>query len=223
MILCIESTSHNCSVALFQGEKMHSFIEERSTTGYTHAEMLHVFIQCLLKDANLLSSDLSAIAVSKGPGSYTGLRIGVSAAKGLAYALNVPLISVDTLLMLTLDVSKLNASEVYMPVVDARRMELYRAHFDNALQQILPTEAAIINDEFYSVKDKNVLIFGEGAEKCSASLPSNYTVLEGVFPSSRMMGTIAHACYERNIFEDVAYFEPFYLKEFVAGVAAQKK
>lgn len=185
--------------------------------------MLHVFIQRLLKETSVLPKDLAAIAVSKGPGSYTGLRIGVSAAKGLAYALNIPLIAVDTLLMLAQSVANSYPSEVYMPVVDARRMELYRAHFDHSLKQILPTEAIVITEQFYTIHDKQVLIFGEGAEKCKDSHPLNYTLIDGVFPSARMMGALAGHCFANTIFEDVAYFEPFYLKEFMVSVPAEKK
>lgn len=218
MILCIESTSKNCSVALVRDGEVVRIREERGE-GYSHAEKLHVFIEEIILGEDMKPSGLRAVAVSKGPGSYTGLRIGVSAAKGLAYALDIPLIAVDTLGMMALQVAKEHRADVYLPVVDARRMEVYCGKYDAEGQAISETRAAIIEPDFYDVKDKKVLIFGEGSEKCISSLPANYTVLPDIFPSAAMMAEPASRYLEQGLTEDVAYFEPFYLKEFVAGGA----
>lgn len=196
-------------------------LEEKSD-GYKHAEKLHVFIQNLLQSNQVEAKDLSGIAVSKGPGSYTGLRIGVSSAKGLCYALNIPLIALDTLEMLVEHVALSHVFDYYMPVVDARRMEVYRGVYTKDLYPVLQPEAAIIDDSFYSIREKTVGIFGEGAEKCASSLPINYNIIEGIYPSAGMMVSKAYQYFKDNKFEDVAYFEPFYLKEFIAGVSGKK-
>lgn len=222
LILNIETSTTVCSVALADSGK--AIAQREINAGYTHAENLHVFIEETLREAGIKPRDLDAIAVGRGPGSYTGLRIGVSAAKGLAYALSVPLISVNTLLQMALSASQRQSDCYYCPMLDARRMEVYLEVFDQALHGIKPVSALVISEE--SVKqlqfDKPVCFFGDGMPKVKhllQSLPGS-TFLEGIHPSALHMAGLSHQSYRIGKFEDVAYFEPFYLKEFAGGTQA---
>ncbi|WP_343487529.1 tRNA (adenosine(37)-N6)-threonylcarbamoyltransferase complex dimerization subunit type 1 TsaB [Allomuricauda sp. d1] len=216
-ILCIESATTNCSVCIATDGKVIS-IKEENTPNYSHSEQLHVFIENVLKEADLAFSDMDAIAVSKGPGSYTGLRIGVSAAKGLCFALDVPLISIPTLESMAHQVV-LEVSEVIIPVLDARRMEVYSCVFDENHQEIRETKAEIIDSgsfkEFSSYS--KVFLAGNGAEKCQEVLPddSNFVFDTSIYPSAKEMAPLAQKKFEAGQFENVAYFEPYYLKDFV--------
>ncbi len=216
-ILCLETATTNCSVAV-ASEGNVIVLKEENTPNYSHAEQLHVFIKESLKDAALNFSDLDAIAVSKGPGSYTGLRIGVSAAKGLCFSLDLPLISIPTLESMAHKIS-LEDGEVAIPVLDARRMEVYASVFDNDHKEIRETKAEIIDkNSFKEYQDyKKVFLIGNGAEKCKEMLVSNknFAFDASVFPSAKEMCKLAHLEYAANQFEDVAYFEPYYLKDFV--------
>lgn len=186
---------------------------------FSHAEKLHPFIEEVIRQSNISFSDLNAVAVSKGPGSYTGLRIGVSAAKGLCYTLDIPLISVDTLQVLASS-AKAEENSLIIPLLDARRMEVYGAVFNNNFEKIRETEAEIIDENSFSefLKKGKTYFLGDGAEKCKKIITNkNAVFLEGHFPSSKNMVTFSTQKFNNSDFEDVAYFEPFYLKDFIAG------
>ena len=216
LILNLETATTNCSVSIAKDGNLLA-IKEHNTPNYSHAEQLHVFIQDVLKMASLRMNDLDAVAVSKGPGSYTGLRIGVSAAKGLCFALDIPLISIPTLSNMA---EQLKDSEMdyIIPVLDARRMEVYSAIFDNSLSQIRETRAEIIDQnsfQEYMSKGK-VLVLGSGAEKCMEQLVHDNVSFDiANVPSAREMGCLSFAKFKEKDFEDVAYFEPYYLKDFI--------
>ena len=187
--------------------------------GYTHAENLHLFIKDVLKEGGSDFNKLEAIAVSKGPGSYTGLRIGVSAAKGLAYALKIPLISVDTLQIMTNAVVDIKATETfYCPMLDARRMEVYTVVYDNKLNTIIDVNALIVDENSIGqYKDySKIYFFGDGMLKCKEILNKlpNANFIENIFPSSKNMVPISFQKFKESKYENVAYFEPYYLKEF---------
>lgn len=215
--LHIESTSTVCSVALSQNDTLIAL--EELNNGYTHAENLHLFINKVLKNNQLSPIDLAAVSVSKGPGSYTGLRIGFSAAKGLAYALNIPLISIDTLQTLaSLAKEKENQDVLFCPLIDARRMEVYSAIYDTHLNCIQTPTALILNEESISnfPKDKTICFFGDGMPKAKELLQSlnNVRFIEGILPSAKALVSLAFQKYTNKDFADIAYSEPFYLKEF---------
>ena len=178
---------------------------------------MHVYIQDVLEDAKLSFSDLDAIGVSKGPGSYTGLRIGVSAAKGLCFSLDVPLIGIPTLESMAHQADTQNFDFI-IPLLDARRMEVYSEVYNNNLEKIRETRAEIItSDSFnaYAVQGK-VLLLGNGAEKCTDVLEnSNFNFKSEIVPSAKQMSFLSHKKFENSDFEDVAYFEPYYLKDFI--------
>jgi tRNA threonylcarbamoyladenosine biosynthesis protein TsaB len=213
-ILNIETATKNCSVALAKnGETI--LLKEIAEQGYSHAEKLHVFIEEVVKESGLAINQLDAIAVSKGPGSYTGLRIGVSTAKGLCYALGIPLIGVDTLAVLAQAVSCDNG--LIMPMIDARRMEVYSAVFDKNHQKVKAVQAEILTEYSYAEVAETIHIVGDCQEKCRTVLTKNNFVFlpEIVFPSAKGMSALSYAKFQQNDFEDVAYFEPFYLKDFM--------
>nr|WP_299073781.1 tRNA (adenosine(37)-N6)-threonylcarbamoyltransferase complex dimerization subunit type 1 TsaB [uncultured Allomuricauda sp.] len=215
-ILNLETATTNCSVGISNEDNI-ICLKENNAVNYSHSEQLHVFIKEALEEASLSFSDLDAIAISKGPGSYTGLRIGVSAAKGLCFSLDLPLISVPTLESMAnqIEVSK---GELVIPVLDARRMEVYSVVYDSGYVEIRDTRAEIIDDnsfnEFSSYS--KVYVVGSGAEKCKKILKStNFHFNTSVVPSAKEMARIAFKKYQEGTFEDVAYFEPYYLKDFV--------
>lgn len=213
-ILNIETATKNCSVSLARnGETI--LYKEIAEQGYSHAEKLHVFIEEILKESQIDIKLLKAVAVSKGPGSYTGLRIGVSTAKGLCYALGIPLIAVDTLAVLAQSVSQKNG--LIVPMIDARRMEVYSAVFDHNHQKIKDVQAEILTENSYSEITDTIYIVGDCQEKCQTVLtkPNFVFLSEKVFPSAQEMSVLSYAKFEQNLFEDVAYFEPFYLKDFM--------
>ncbi len=213
-ILNIETATKNCSVSLARnGETI--LCKEIAEQGYSHAEKLHVFIEEILKESQIDIKLLKAVAVSKGPGSYTGLRIGVSTAKGLCYALGIPLIAVDTLAVLAQSVSQKNG--LIVPMIDARRMEVYSAVFDHNHQKIKDVQAEILTENSYSEITDTIYIVGDCQEKCQTVLtkPNFVFLSEKVFPSAQEMSVLSYAKFEQNLFEDVAYFEPFYLKDFM--------
>lgn len=213
-ILSIETATRNCSVSISRnGETI--ALKEIAETGYTHAEKLHVFIEEVLADAQITFKELNAIAVSQGPGSYTGLRIGVSTAKGLCYALQIPLIAIDTLEILA---NNLNIEKgLIIPMIDARRMECYTAVFNKNHQKIREVLPEVIKEDSFKDFEEDLHILGDGAAKCQAILTDSkfkfYT--DFMFPSAQTMSSLANAKFQNNNFVDVAYFEPFYLKEFL--------
>lgn len=212
-ILNIETATKNCSVSLAKnGETI--LCKEIAEQGYSHAEKLHVFIEEIVKEANVNFSEIKAVAVSKGPGSYTGLRIGVSAAKGLCYALQIPLISIDTMQVLA---KKANVDGLIVPMIDARRMEVYSAVFDKNHNKIKEVEAEVLTENSYQDFDQTVYFVGDCQEKCQTVLvKDNFKFLpEIIFPSANEMSKLSFEKFQNNDFEDVAYFEPFYLKDFM--------
>lgn len=217
LILNIETSTTLCSVALAESGKVISFRE--TNEGYTHAENLHVFIKEVLEKANLSTKDLNAVAVGSGPGSYTGLRIGVSAAKGLAYALRIPLIALNTLqIMASAAIQEKKSDVLYCPMLDARRMEIYTAIFDNSLNVIKETTAKILPDDLGFFKTgKPVCFFGDGMIKCKEVLRKipDSIFIEDVVPSATALAGLSHKKFLNQSFEDTAYFEPFYLKDFL--------
>jgi tRNA threonylcarbamoyladenosine biosynthesis protein TsaB len=218
IVLNIETATKNCSVSLADGGNILAFKELNEGT-FSHAEKLHSFIIDVLASARLEMKDLDAVAVSKGPGSYTGLRIGVSAAKGLCYALDIPLISTPTLKCLALQIPA-NTSEHIVPLLDARRMEVYSAVFDGLHNEVRETKAEIIDKESFAglLEQGKVCFLGDGAEKCEELIRhSNAEFIKGKYPSAKEMAVLANEKFNKTDFEDLAYFEPFYLKDFVAG------
>ncbi|MHA6279439.1 tRNA (adenosine(37)-N6)-threonylcarbamoyltransferase complex dimerization subunit type 1 TsaB [Salinimicrobium sp. CAU 1759] len=218
MILCIETATTNCSVALGKNGKLLALKEDYSNS-YSHAERLHIFIEEILKENELQAKDLSAIAVSKGPGSYTGLRIGVSAAKGLCFALDLPLISVPTLKSFALQV-KQEKDGFIIPLLDARRMEVYSAGFTSENRKVFDTRAEILTPDSFSkyLENAAVTFIGNGVEKFrNICNHPNATFIEDKLPSAAEMLILAEEKFQKKKFEDVAYFEPYYLKDFQAG------
>jgi len=218
LILAIETATTNCSVALFRAGVLIAE-KEHNTEEYTHAEQLTIFIEEVVKAAKINLQDIQAVALSKGPGSYTGLRIGTSTAKGLCYALDIPLISISTLKAMAFTMAKNHITDIYCPMIDARRMEVFSALFDKDNKEIRGVQADIVDEDTYAkFLDKEVLFFGDGALKCKEIINHKNTMfIEGVYPSARDIGTLANIKFEDKYFEDVAYFEPYYLKDFVAG------
>ena len=224
VILNLETSSTNCSVCLAKDGVILA-MKELNSENYSHAEKLHVFIEEVMNEAALKMQDLEAIAVSKGPGSYTGLRIGVSAAKGLCYALDVPLVSVSTLKSMASQLKSVDEDALVIPVLDARRMEVYSAVFDNHLNQVRETKAEIIDEQSFEeyIGSTSVHFLGSGAEKIKGIFNSdNLTFHLDVVPSAKEMALISFDKFKNKDFEDVAYFEPYYLKDFVLQTKKDK-
>jgi tRNA threonylcarbamoyladenosine biosynthesis protein TsaB len=216
-ILNIESTSTVCSVAL-SNKNVITGLKELSGS-LSHAENLHLFIQQVLESSKVTAEQLNAIAISKGPGSYTGLRIGSSTAKGLAFALKIPLIAVDTLQALSSQVVDRNSDDPLLcPLVDARRMEVYTAAYDQNLNEVIPVNALIVDETSKEIfnRGRELFFFGNGMPKCREILSTlpNASFVEGIEPSASAMAGLSYRKYLQKEFEDTAYFEPFYLKEF---------
>ena len=216
-ILNIETTTTNCSVALGENGIVVG-VKENNSSKYSHAESLHVFIGDLLEAHGWEVSDLDAVAVSKGPGSYTGLRIGVSTAKGLCFAQEIPLIGISTLEALSLQADL--EVDYIVPMLDARRMEVYTAVFDAKGTEIVKVEALVLDESSFSelLANARVAFIGDGVAKFQelCSHP-NAIMIEGKLPSATEMVGLSEQQYTAQRFEDVAYFEPYYLKEFIAG------
>ncbi len=215
-ILNIETATTNCSVSLSkEGETL--VLKEDYSSNYSHAECLHTYIDTVLKQAKVNLSDLDAIAISKGPGSYTGLRIGVSAAKGLCFALDRPLVSIATLEALAHQLKIEDGMIVAM--LDARRMEVYSAIFDAKYNQIRETQAQIINASSFDkyLNQGKVYFIGNGVLKTKEVINHpNAVFIDDRLPSAKEMAVLAYHKFKKNDIEDVAYFEPYYLKDFIA-------
>ena len=228
LILIIESSTEICSVSLLKNGKLLDTIE--SDEGQSHARLVTVFADDLLKRNAVKPDDLNAVAVSKGPGSYTGLRIGASTAKGICYAAHIPLIAVGTLEAMAKHVS-LNQSKYQIttdkplllcPMIDARRMEVYSMLLNTSGQILKPITADIIDEKFLKneLESNTVVFFGNGAPKCENIIKSpNALFLNGINASAKYMTELVWDSYNNKQFEDVAYFEPFYLKDFVVTVS----
>lgn len=213
-ILNIETSTKNCSVSLAKNGTT-VLCKEIAEQGYSHAEKLHVFIEEILNESQVAFDDLKAIAVSKGPGSYTGLRIGVSAAKGLCYVLNIPLISIDTLALLAHQL-KVESGWI-VPMIDARRMEVYSAVFNSNHKKVREVEAEVLTSDSFSNFEGTIHFIGDSNEKAKTVLTDSRFVFHEriVYPSSNEMSVLSFEKYQNNDFEDVAYFEPYYLKDFM--------
>lgn len=222
LILQIETATTVCSVALTKNGNLLAFkqLDERNI----HAEIITLFIEELISANGIQYADIDAIAVSCGPGSYTGLRIGVSTAKGLCFALDKPLIAIETLEAMAYGViteGKYAADDdiLLCPMIDARRMEVYTALFDMAGNRIKATSAEIIDEHSFAsmLKNNRILFFGDGAEKCREIFGdnSNALFLSGFANSATYLTQKAVEKFDKQDFEDVAYFEPYYLKDFL--------
>lgn len=226
MILCLETATKTCSVALCDRTGIISVVESHENK--SHATQLTLFIEELLKNANVRPADLEAVAVSKGPGSYTGLRIGVSVAKGIAYGASLPLIGIDTTRSMFNGI--INTAEesygtdktsLFCPMIDAKRMEVYYSLFDAEGKVIKGISAEIINDKsFHEIPESvKIVFFGDGAEKCINVTSHKNSVFDNDFVvSAAFMVKAVFEKFDAGHFEDVAYFEPFYLKDFIATV-----
>lgn len=192
---------------------------EEYDQNYGHSEKLHQFVNWALEGAGITLKELDAVCVSKGPGSYTGLRIGVSAAKGFCFGLDVPLIAMNSLEILA-QTQIDQGFDLIIPIIDARRMEVYTANFDGNGKMISEIEAKILDEtSFQEFGDKKIIFVGDAVEKSKSVLNfPNAEFIEGVHPSAKQMIALAEEKFIRKEFEDVAYFEPFYLKEFIAGL-----
>ena len=227
LILTLDTATKNCSVALSENGIVLESIDFNEGQ-FSHAEKLHVFIEDVCAKAGFSLQQLQAIAVSKGPGSYTGLRIGVSAAKGLCFGLDIPLISVETLEVLCRTyqmTNKVADSDFLIPMIDARRMEVYTAVYNQRNEKIKATEALILEpDSFDSFLNKSFCHFiGDGAEKSKTHyLRENTNFSSSTYPSSSAVSEVVERKFNQNEFEDVAYFEPYYLKDFLDGKKLKK-
>lgn len=225
-ILNIETSTSVCSVALSADGKV--LFDKVSYDGPSHASLLGLYVEEAISIIKEKKIKLDAIAVSSGPGSYTGLRIGVSVAKGLCFGYDIPLIGIHTLDILASMAIKLNKGAedcLYCAMLDARRMEVFAELYDAKLNVVREASADIVTDESYTqyLKKGTVCFFGNGAEKCKSVIDSaNAYFLKGVHPLASEMVPLAEKAYTENIFENAAYFEPFYLKEFQATVAKNK-
>ncbi|MCQ2959132.1 MAG: tRNA (adenosine(37)-N6)-threonylcarbamoyltransferase complex dimerization subunit type 1 TsaB [Bacteroidales bacterium] len=220
-ILSIETATTVCSVAIHADGTCIAVKEIQEQNA--HSEKLTVLIEEILQEQKLQVSDLSAIAISKGPGSYTGLRIGASVAKGLCYACSLPLITVDTLQAIALECkNKINIDSpenVYMPMIDARRMEVYTSQWDSNMNTLQETNALIVTEETNNIFDstKHYFLCGDGSKKCQETLKGkNISFINNIKATAKTIGDIASTMYDNKDFADIAYFEPFYLKEFQA-------
>jgi tRNA threonylcarbamoyladenosine biosynthesis protein TsaB len=240
LIIHIETATNVCSVALTYGRQLLSLRESRIKN--SHASVITRFIDEVLASSGREFSAVDAIAVSKGPGSYTGLRIGVATAKGLCYALDKPLIAIPTLQAMASGIreSAVGSREsgvgspqpaadeqtLICPMIDARRMEVYYAMYDTKGNEIRETRAEIIGSDSFSglFSDHTILFGGDGSEKCREVLKSNKNAIfiDDFEASAKFMISLAEEKFERKEFEDLAYFEPFYLKDFIAGKAKVK-
>jgi len=223
-ILQIETATTVCSVALAKDGEVVGFkqVDQRNV----HAEVITVYIDEILEAAGVTYGDIDAIAVSCGPGSYTGLRIGVSTAKGLCFALDKPLIAIETLASMAdgIIAEGIDANVSLCPMIDARRMEVYTAIFDAKGNVIKPTAAEIIDENSFVdlLQNNKIIFFGDGAGKCREVLGNNLNAqfLAGFINSATHLTKKAQEKFVAKDFEDVAYFEPFYLKDFIAGKKA---
>ena len=222
-ILSIETSTSVCSVAVHREGSivaLSQYFVEKS-----HSSILTPLIEETLQHSGIKIEDLSAVAISEGPGSYTGLRIGTSTAKGICFALDIPLIAVNTLLSMAHEVNLFNQNKALLcPMLDARRMEVYSLVTDADLNIIQETLPIIIDEESFkaTLAGNEVLFFGNGSEKCSSVIRSgNAVFLKEIHPSAKNIGALAWKAFEQKSFVDLAYFEPFYLKPFLAGKPKQ--
>ena len=217
-ILHIETATQVCSCAISCNNEL--VFNRESFASQSHSTLLGVFVEEAIKFSREMNIKIHAVSVSSGPGSYTGLRIGVSEAKGLAYGLNAKLIAIPTLKIMASMVSKqIDQTMLLCPMIDARRMEVYTSVYDSSLNIIEPTTAKIIDQDSFMnlLPDNKIAFFGDGAIKCKDSITHpNAIFISDIHPIASSMIDLALAAYKEAKYEDVAYFEPFYLKDFVA-------
>lgn|SRR5574344_928055 len=220
IILLLETATSVCSVALSCGDKV--IVQEETSVPNAHSTRLSLLIDQAIKEANITYKDIAAVAVSKGPGSYTGLRIGVSTAKGLCYGLDVPLISVETLKILYAATIEKYSSCQTLAMIDARRMEVYSAIYNSKGEEMKPLSADIITaeiyDEYFSNAEQTIVV-GDGMQKCKECFKdkTNLVFDSSIYLQAKYMASLAEEKYKAQQFESVAYFEPYYLKDFVAA------
>lgn len=225
-ILCLETATEVCSIALLKNDVVIAL--EENHEGNSHASQITLLIEAVMTKANIELNQLDAIAVSKGPGSYTGLRVGVSTAKGLCYALNIPLIAINTLHSLAQSLSSTinyQPPTLLCPMLDARRMEVYCLLLDEQLNEVEKTQAKIIDENSFAaaLSTYKIYFFGNGSSKCKTIIThSNAIFINDIKCSAKRMNTLVYEAFKQKQFEDVAYFEPFYLKDFVGTVAKKK-
>ena len=230
-ILIIETSTEVCSVALTEDGKLIDLIE--SAEGQNHARLVSVFTQELLSKNGIKPEQINAVAVSRGPGSYTGLRIGVSTAKGICFAAGIPLLAVGTLEAMARHVAvnrqqfgiRGNKPVLFCPMIDARRMEVYSMLIDDEGKILKPISAEIIDEAFLANEliGNQIVFFGNGSEKCKKFISSpNAVFVDKIRASARYLTELVWHAYQNKQFEDVAYFEPFYLKDFIATVSKKK-
>lgn len=225
LILNIETSTRVCSASIANNGEVIALKE--SFEDRSHASLLTVFIEELLQQNNIAIEAIDAISVSEGPGSYTGLRIGVSVAKGICFAKNIPLIAVNTLQAMALMASEKVSDKATLlcPMIDARRMEVYSAVFNGSLLEKRKTIAEIIDENSYmeELSFNKIAFFGDGADKCKEHLThENVQFIQNIYPSAKYMAPLAQQAFDAKEFKDVAYFEPFYLKDFVTTVSKKK-
>jgi len=215
LILSIETATPVCSIALHQEGQLLG--NQSLFLAHSHSDLLVPSIKSLLIYCDVNQNQLNAIAVSKGPGSYTGLRIGASTAKGLCDALDIPLIAINTLEAMAVGVRKYNINNAYLcPMIDARRMEVYSLITDNEGNRLEETQPVVVDENSYKKwLEKEILFFGDGANKCKDVINnSNAHFIDNIKPDAVHVGALANIKWQDNEFEDLAYFTPFYLKEF---------
>ena len=225
-LLTIETATAVCSAALSVDHK--PVFDRIDATGVSHAAMLGVFVADAVSYARKNGWTIEAVAVSAGPGSYTGLRIGTSEAKGLCYGWGIPLIAIPSLKILALQAASSKpypSPTLFCPMIDARRLEVYAALYDTDLNEIRAVQADIIDENSYReyLEKQPVVFAGNGSDKCRAVIQSPQAIfLENIYPTAQAMIPLAHEAFARNEFVDTAYFEPYYLKEFQATVGRNK-
>lgn len=210
IILNIETSTKNCSVSISKDGNCISLFEKK-TKNYSHSENLHVFIKKSLKEARIKFSNLNAVCVCNGPGSYSGLRIGVSSAKGICYVLNIPLLSIDTLTVMSKEMNP--SSGFLIPMIDANRKEVYTTVFDTFGKMLCPIKAIILNNNsFQEYSNKKIHIIGDGAFKALNVLKLDFAYHPNIGPSAKNMGEISERLFQQKKNENILFFEPFYLK-----------
>ncbi|MEX0981886.1 MAG: tRNA (adenosine(37)-N6)-threonylcarbamoyltransferase complex dimerization subunit type 1 TsaB [Bacteroidales bacterium] len=232
LILNLETATNVCSVALCKGEE--TVAKRESDEDRSHGSLLTVFMQEVLDEAGVKPEEISAIAVSKGPGSYTGLRIGVSVTKGFAYGLNIPVIGIVTLQAMVVaatwhhsvkELQQKHPETLFCPMIDARRMEVFTALYDKNRDIVSPVTATVVGENSFDkeLKGNHILFFGNGADKLSGIIQHPHAhFIQQIQPSAVAMIPLSLHQYENRIFEDTAYFEPYYLKDFVATIPRKK-
>lgn len=229
LILNIETSGEFCSVAVSENDKV--LIAKETCEKNSHSTKLAPLTYEVLEEINIKPEQINAISISKGPGSYTGLRIGTSFAKGLSYSLNIPLISVDTLKLMCATVAfnnTFNSDSMLCPMIDARRMEVYTAMYDVRLNQLKEIIPLILNEQsFEQYVNNSIYFFGSGMLKwkefLNKKMLANYHFIPDIYPKAEYMTALSYQIFKEKKFEDVAYYEPFYLKEFIAGIPTKNK